>query len=72
MFWIFLGVFISMFSAFFFWDQSLITTFIAQRKIYSFIFLPTILYVQPSEKDIIKVLKWITIGTISVWIIGIF
>ena len=70
MYWTFLGVFVSMFSAYLFWGQSLITTFIAQRFIYSFILLPALLYVQPTEKDIIKALKWISISTIIVWIIG--
>lgn len=68
---IFLGVFISMFSAYFFWGQSLLTTFIAQRGVYSFIMLPVLLHVSPTEKDIIKALKWITIGTIAVWCISI-
>lgn len=63
------GVFISMFSAYFFGGQSLLTTLIAQRPIYSFMFLPAILFVQPTEKDIIKALKWISIGTIVVWVL---
>ncbi|MDI6049236.1 hypothetical protein QLS31_05295 [Flavobacterium sp. XS2P24] len=67
-YWIFLGVFISMLSAYFTWGQEFLTTFIAQRYVFSFIILPAILYAQPTEKDIIKALKWISIGTILVWI----
>ncbi len=66
---ILLGVFISMFSAYYFGRQALLTSLIAQRSIYSFMFLPAILFVQPTEKDIIRALKWISMGTIVVWIL---
>ncbi len=71
MYWILLGVFISMFSAYFFWGQKLIVSFYTQRAIYCIIMLPAILYIQPSENDIIKSLKWITIGTMIIWILSI-
>jgi hypothetical protein len=54
--WIFVGVFISMFSAAFFWKQSFSQTFIAQRFVYSFILFPALLYAKPAEADIIKAL----------------
>jgi len=63
------GIFISMFSAYFTWKQNFLTTFIAQRGTYYFILFFSILYVQPTEKDIVKALKWISIGTIFVWIL---
>lgn len=44
-------------------------TLISQRGIYSFIFLPAIFFVQPTERDIVKALKWISIGTAIVWIL---
>jgi hypothetical protein len=66
---ILLGVFISMFSAYFFGKQSYMTTLVAQRTIYTFAFLPVILFVQPTERDIVKALKWITVGTVIVWIL---
>lgn len=65
-----LGVLISMFSAQFFWDQSPFQSIITVRQTYNFLFLPAILLVQPSEKEIVKALKWISYGTIFVWIIG--
>jgi hypothetical protein len=68
-YYIFLGVFISMFSAYYFGKQSFSITFIGQRGIFAFMFLPVILFVQPTEKDIIKALKWISIITIIVWIL---
>ena len=71
-YYIFAGVFLSMFSAYFFWGQSLVRTLITQRYIYSFILLPAILYVHPNETDVIKALKWISIGTITVWCINVF
>ena len=72
MYFIFLGILISMFSAWYFWEQDFITTLIAQRGIYSFILFPAMLYAQPKEKDIFESLKWISYGTILVWIVSIF
>jgi len=69
---IFIGIFISTFSAFFYWQQSIITTLIAQRAIYEFVLLSALLYVEPTDKDIIKPLKWISIGTIITWAISVF
>jgi len=69
---IFIGVFISTISANFFWGQNFITTFIAQRYIYSFILLPAILYAQPSNDDIIIGLKWISLLTVTIWAITTF
>jgi len=69
LYYIFLGVFISMFSAYAFGRQSFVTTFLAQRTIYTFMFLPAILFVQPTEEDIVQALKWISIGTVVVWIL---
>jgi len=68
-YYILLGVILSMFSAYAFGKQSFVTTLIAQRTIYSFLFLPAILFVQPTEEDILKALKWISIGTLIVWIL---
>ena len=56
-YWIFLGVFISMLTAYYSWGQEFLTTFIAQRYVLSFIMLPAILYAQPTEKDIVKAIE---------------
>ena len=68
-YFVLLGVFFSMFSAFAYGGQSIITSLIAQRNIYSFMLLPVMLFVQPTEEDIIKALKWISIGTVIVWVL---
>jgi hypothetical protein len=67
--YIFLGVLISMFTAYYFGKQLLIVTLISQRTIYSFIFLPAMLFIQPTEKDIINALRWVTGITMIVWVI---
>lgn len=67
--YIFLGIVISMFSALYFGKQALMITLFSQRTIYSFIFLPAILFIQPTESDIVKALRWITGVTIFVWVI---
>lgn len=68
---IFLGIFISMNNAYIFWNQSLSTTFIAQRFEYTFILLPAIFFIQPSIQDIIKTLRIISYITLTIWIISI-
>lgn len=70
--WLFIGVFLSLCNAYISWDQSISTTFTSQRYFYSFIFLYSIFYIQPSRKEIEHVLKWISILIIIVWIISIF
>jgi len=72
MYYILVGVFISMISADLFWKQDFGTTFVSQRSIYSIISLPAILFVQPSEKELIKALKWISILTVTIWVVAIF
>lgn len=68
---IFIGIFISVFPAYYFWGQPFLTTLLTQRFTYVFILLPSLLYVQPTHKDITDALKWISIGTIIVWCISI-
>lgn len=68
-YYILAGVLISVFSAYAFGKQGIITTLIAQRTIYTFMFLPVMLFVQPKEEDIVKALKWISVGTAIVWIL---
>jgi len=67
--YIFLGIVISMFSALYFGKQALMITLFSQRTIYSFIFLPAILFIQPTEKDIINALRLVTGITMIVWVI---
>ncbi len=70
-YFIIIGIFISTFSAYVFWGQGVFTTFIAQRWLYSFLLLPSLLYVAPSEDEVFKSLGWISVATIAVWGISI-
>ena len=67
----FTGIFISMLNAYFFWEQPLKTTFIAQRFSYTFILLPALFYVQSSPYDIEKTLRIISYITLVMWVISI-
>ena len=71
-YWLMLAIMISMISADLFWNQSLSTTFITQRFAYPFVALLSLLYIQPTDKEIINALKWISIGTIIMWCVTIF
>lgn len=68
---IFAGIFISALNAYFFWEQPLKNTFIAQRLLYSFILLPALFYIQPSFYDILRTLKIVSCVTLTMWIISI-
>jgi hypothetical protein len=61
-----------MFCAYFFWGQEFERSFIAQRGIYSFVFLSVLLFVQPTEDDIFEAIKWFSFITIGIWILSIF
>jgi hypothetical protein len=71
LYFILFGVLISMFSAYFFWGQGLLTTFIAQRFVFNFVLLFALLYVQPNINDIKEALKWISLATIIIGLISI-
>lgn len=66
---IFAGILISVLNAYFFWGQSVITTFIAQRWIYLFITFPVFLITKPNEEDLVFGLRWISVSTMCVWLI---
>lgn len=65
---IFAGIFLSMFTSYFFRGQELMTTFVAQRFTYSFILLLSLVYVQPTTNDIIKTLQIVSYITLAAWI----
>ena len=64
------GVFISVYSALTYWGQSISVTLLTQRFIYTIILLPALLFVQPSESDIFKALRWISFATMGVWLLS--
>jgi len=67
---IFFGVFLSMVSSYYFWNQSFYQTFISQRFIYLFISLSSLLYLAPKENEIMWALKYVSYITIIVWILA--
>lgn len=68
-YWLMTGFFLSIFPAYFFRDQDFITSLIVNRGLIIYIFLPIILYIQPSEKEIIRTLVYYTIVYMIIWII---
>lgn len=58
---IFLGIFLSMFSAYILYGQTLIQSLIAYRRQYFWIVAFVLLYVRPSVRSIIKSLNWFSI-----------
>lgn len=67
---IFFGVFLSMVSSYYFWDQSFYETFISQRFVYLFISLSGFLYLAPNESEILWALKNVSYIIIFVWILS--
>jgi len=60
-YWLIIGFLLSTIPAFLFWKQNFDISLIAYRRLIFYIFLPMILYMQPSEKQIIKALLYYTI-----------
>ena len=67
---IFAGIFLSMFNAYLFRGQGIMRTFITQRFTYPFIILTALVYVQPSIRDIVKVLRIVSYITLFAWILS--
>ena len=63
---ILLGIFLSMFSAYIIYGQTLLQSLIAYRRQYFWIVVFVLLYVRPSERIIIKSLNWFSIVYIIV------
>lgn len=68
---IFLGVFLSMTSVYFYHDQSFIATFISQRQIYLFLYFLVMLRMAPSVEEVIKFTRWYSLLSLGVWILSI-
>tara|TARA_B100000886_G_scaffold340025_1_gene307526 strand:- start:1406 stop:2587 length:1182 start_codon:yes stop_codon:yes gene_type:complete len=69
---IFLGVVLSMFSAYIFWNQSFLQTLISQRYIYLFVLLSSVLYLTPTENQFFWAIKYFSYLTIAAWTLSIF
>ena len=63
---ILLGIFLSMFSAYIIYGQTLLQSLISYRRQYFWIVVFVLLYVRPSERIIIKSLNWFSIVYIIV------
>lgn len=68
-YWLIAGFSLSIIPAYIFWNQDFITSFIVNRRLIWYIFLPMILYVQPTQKEIIRVLVYYTFVYMVVWTI---
>lgn len=68
---IFLGVFLSMTSVYFYHDQSLVATFISQRQIYLFLYFIVLLRMAPSVEEIIRFIRWYSLLSLGAWILSI-
>lgn len=67
---IFLGVFLSMTSVYFYHDQSFAATFIAQRQIYLFIYFFVLLRMAPSVEEVIRFTRWYSLLSLGGWILS--
>lgn len=56
--WILVGIFLSMIPAYLFYGQSFTQSLITYRAQYFWFLIPLLLYIRPSEKDIIPPLNW--------------
>ncbi len=68
---IFLGVFFSMTSVYFYYDQSFVATFISQRQLYLFLYFFVLLRMAPSVQEVFVFVRWYSILSLGVWILSI-
>jgi hypothetical protein len=67
--WLVVGFSLSVVSAQIFWNQNLLIGIMVNRVLIWYLYLPLLLYIQPSEKDIIKAIVYYTIGYFIIWTI---
>lgn len=67
--WLIVGFSLSVVSAYTFWYQNLLTGIIVNRGLIWYIYIPLILYIQPTEKDIITAISYYTILYFILWVI---
>jgi hypothetical protein len=70
-YWMMVGFLLSIIPAFIFWNQNLITSLIVNRHLIWYIFLPLILYIQPSEEEIMKALFYYMVTYMAIWTIQV-
>lgn len=68
---IFLGVFLSMTSVYFYHNQSFVATFISQRQLYLFLYFFTLLRMAPSVREVFTFIRWYSLLSLGLWILSI-
>lgn len=66
-YWLAIGFSLSVVSAYVYWNQDILTGIIVNRGLIFYIYLPVLLYIKPSENDIVKALTYYTFGYFIVW-----
>lgn len=59
--WIMIGIILSMVPAYLFYQQPITQSLISYRLNYTWVVIPLLLYIKPSEKDIINSLNWFAV-----------
>ncbi|HLP73075.1 MAG TPA: hypothetical protein VK155_09250 [Bacteroidales bacterium] len=67
-YWLSLGFALSFVTAYVFWSQDIVTSFIVNRRLIFFLFIPVFFRIQPTERDIIKALDYFTVMYMIVWL----
>lgn len=67
--WLVVGFTLSVVSANMFWNQSMATGLVADRFLIWYMYIPVLFYIQSSEKEIIKALRYYAIAYFIVWVI---
>ena len=69
LFWIIIGFALSIVSAYIFWAQDLLTGSIVNRGLIWYLYIPLLLYIQPSEKELIKAITYYAVAYVIVWVL---
>lgn len=68
-FWLVVGFGLSVFSANMFWNQGWATGIIVNRGLIWYIYLPVLLYIQPTGKELMKAVFYYSLAYALVWVI---
>lgn len=66
--WFFSGLVFSVVPAYFFWGQDIISSLIVNRGLIIYIFMPVLLFIKPTDKEIMNGVLFFTITYMVVWL----
>lgn len=68
-YWFYAGIGLSVFPAYFFWNQDFVTSLIVNRGLIIYAFIPVLFAIKPSDKEIMRAVIYFTVVYMVVWVV---